>query len=219
MRAQSPSGPGDALKHADPPAIQGAKDELIPRNENVVTLIIPIQFLEAAKLVEDLRPLRLGLITSDERTNAILVTDTQANVRRVVQMVKELDTSGANISTITQPSAPDAGRPPVSAGASVDARTGSPGAEAQANQGAKAELIPRKQNVLTQMIPLRFSEAAKLANDLRPLLLDSTTITTDERTNVIILTGTQANIRQVVQTVKSLDTSPADQRPQKENSK
>ena len=43
--------------------------------------------------------------------------------------------------------------------------------------GSDPERIPRNDEVVTQILPLRFGEAAKLVENLRPLLPDSSTIT------------------------------------------
>ena len=92
----------NAQKRSDLPVIQGSNPDLIPRKEDIVTQILPVKYVEAAKLVENLRPLlsENATITANENSNAILFTDTQANIRRIAQIIRALDTSISSISTI-----------------------------------------------------------------------------------------------------------------------
>src|SRR5207302_6285990 len=65
----------------------------IPRNDEVVTQIIPVRFVEVGQLVKDLQPLVSTDVsmTANEAGNAIVITDTQANIRRVAEIIKDID--------------------------------------------------------------------------------------------------------------------------------
>lgn len=91
----------DAQKR-DLPVMTGADPEKIPRKDEMVTQILPLRYGEAAKLVENLRPLLAdtATISANEGANSILLTDTQTNVRRIAQIIKSIDDSVASISTI-----------------------------------------------------------------------------------------------------------------------
>ncbi len=91
----------DAEKR-DLPVVLGSDPSKIPRKDEVVTQILPLRFGEATKLVENLRPLLAenATISANEASNAIIMTDTQTNIRRIAQIVSALDTSVASISTI-----------------------------------------------------------------------------------------------------------------------
>ncbi|HEV7867617.1 MAG TPA: secretin N-terminal domain-containing protein [Chthoniobacteraceae bacterium] len=86
----------------DLPVETGSDPEKIPRKDSMVTQILPLRFGEAAKLVENIRPLlsESATISANESSNAILLTDTQTNVRRVAQIIQAVDTSVSAISTI-----------------------------------------------------------------------------------------------------------------------
>jgi len=86
----------------DLPVLTGSNPELIPRKDDMVTQILPLRFGEAAKLVENLQPLLAenATISANDASNAILLTDTQTNIRRVAQIIRALDTSVAGASTI-----------------------------------------------------------------------------------------------------------------------
>jgi len=67
----------------------------IPNNDEMVTQIIPIRFVEAGQLVTDLSP----FVSSDARIianqagNSIVITDTQANIRHLAQIIQAVDNS------------------------------------------------------------------------------------------------------------------------------
>ncbi|MEA3211990.1 MAG: ral secretion pathway protein [Chthoniobacter sp.] len=91
----------DAQK-LDLPVKMGSDPELIPRKDEMITQILPLRFGEAAKLVENLRPLlsENATISANDSSNSILMTDTQTNIRRIAQIIRAIDTSVASISTI-----------------------------------------------------------------------------------------------------------------------
>lgn len=92
----------DAQKR-DLPVGVGSQPELIPKKDAMVHQILPLRYGEAAKLVENLRPL-LGdnaIISANEGSNAIILTDTQTNIHRMAEIIHALDTSVSALSTIS----------------------------------------------------------------------------------------------------------------------
>jgi general secretion pathway protein D len=92
----------DGAQRRDLPVQTGSDPERIPRKDEMVTQILPLRFGEAAKLVENLRPLlpESATITANESSNSIIMTDTQTNIRRMAEIIRAIDTSVASISTI-----------------------------------------------------------------------------------------------------------------------
>ena len=92
----------DGAQKRDLPVHQGSDPELIPRKDEMVTQILPLRYGEAAKLVENLRPLLAdnATISANESSNSILLTDTQNNIHRIAQIIRAIDTSVASISTL-----------------------------------------------------------------------------------------------------------------------
>ncbi len=92
----------EGAQKRDLPVQTGSDPEKIPRNDGMVTQILPLRFGEAAKLVENLRPLLPdnATISANESSNSILMTDTQTNIRRMAEIIRAIDTSVASISTI-----------------------------------------------------------------------------------------------------------------------
>ncbi len=86
----------------DLPVRTGSDPELIPRKDEMVTQILPVRYGEAAKLVENLRPLlaETSTISANESSNSLILTDTQTNIRRIAEIIRAIDTSVAGISTL-----------------------------------------------------------------------------------------------------------------------
>ncbi len=90
----------DALR-ADIPVKMGADPEAIPRNDELVTQIIPVRFVEAQQLVKDLAPMiSVQRIVANEAGNSIAVTDTQANIRHLVEIIRAIDTSAEDVTEL-----------------------------------------------------------------------------------------------------------------------
>jgi general secretion pathway protein D len=91
----------DAL-HADIPVRVSDDPDTIPKNDEIVTLIIPVRFVEAEQLVKDLSPLvsSHATILANEAANSIVVTDTQANIRHLAEIVKAIDTSAEDVTEL-----------------------------------------------------------------------------------------------------------------------
>jgi len=77
-------------------------------------------------------------------------------------------------------------------------------------QEADPKKIPATDRIVTQIIPVRFVEAAQLIKDLQPLLSAQTSITANEAGNSLVLTDTQANIKKVAEVVRAIDMGAED---------
>jgi len=73
--------------------------------------------------------------------------------------------------------------------------------------GADPQEIPKKDVMVTQIIPIRFGNAGQLIDNISDLLPDYATISANDGSNAIILTDTQTNIRRIAEIVSALDTS------------
>jgi general secretion pathway protein D len=91
----------DAQKR-DLPVQIGSDPEKIPRKDEMVTQILPVRVGEAAKMIENLRPLLSdnASMTANEGSNSILLTDTLTNVNRVARIIHAIDNSVTSISTM-----------------------------------------------------------------------------------------------------------------------
>ena len=82
-------------KTRDIPVKSGNNPDLIPKNAEIVTQIIPIRFVEARQLVSDLTSFvsPQATVVANEAGNSIVITDTQANIRHLTEIIKAIDSS------------------------------------------------------------------------------------------------------------------------------
>jgi len=68
-----------------------------PAADEVVTQIVPLQFLDAAEAVSLLRPFvaQDGALSAHHDTNVLILTDTAANIRRLLDILKPVDVEDA----------------------------------------------------------------------------------------------------------------------------
>ena len=89
-------------KSANNPVRISNDPESIPDNDEMVTQIIPIRFVEAANLVTDLSPFVSSgaTIVANQAGNSIVITDTQANIRHLVEIIKAIDSSAEDVTEV-----------------------------------------------------------------------------------------------------------------------
>lgn len=92
----------EEAKKRNIPVKTGNVPEKIPSNDELVTQIIPVKYVNATKLVDDLKQLlpTYAILTANESSNALVLTDIQTNIRRVTEIIQALDTSISTISGI-----------------------------------------------------------------------------------------------------------------------
>ncbi|MBI4325998.1 MAG: hypothetical protein HY674_12125 [Chloroflexi bacterium] len=92
----------DEAKKRDIPVKSGADPLAIPKNDEMVTQVVPVRYANAVQMTKDLQPLlpTYANLSANESGNALVITDTQADIRRMVEIVKALDTSISSISAI-----------------------------------------------------------------------------------------------------------------------
>src|ERR1051326_4183795 len=75
------------------PVISGSDPDKIPITDKIVTQIMPVRFVEAAQLLKDLQPLVSiqTTMTANEAGNSIVMTDTQANIHKVAEIIHDID--------------------------------------------------------------------------------------------------------------------------------
>lgn len=70
--------------------------------------------------------------------------------------------------------------------------------------------IPKTDEMVTQIMPVRYIEVGQLVKDLQPLVSTATTMTANEAGNSIIMTDTRANINRVAQIIRAIDQGAED---------
>jgi len=94
--------PRDEIKIAGIPVMAGADPDKIPITDRIVTQIMPVRFVEASQLLKDLQPLVSiqTTMTANEAGNEILMTDTQANIHKVAEIIHAIDAGAEDFSML-----------------------------------------------------------------------------------------------------------------------
>ena len=92
----------DEAKTKNIPVKQGSDPDGIPNNDEIVTQIIPVRFVEVAQLIKDLQPLvaTATTMTANEAGNSIVITDTQANIHRVAEIIQAIDQGAEDMTEV-----------------------------------------------------------------------------------------------------------------------
>jgi len=88
----------DSAKRLNIPVRTGSDPSKIAMTDELITQVISLRYADATQLKTDLQPLinTEADFASNASSNALVITDTSANVRRVVEIVAALDTSVAD---------------------------------------------------------------------------------------------------------------------------
>ncbi|MGA2502181.1 MAG: secretin N-terminal domain-containing protein, partial [Tepidisphaeraceae bacterium] len=83
----------DKARKANIPVRKGSDPKEIAETDELITQVIPLAYVDATQLKADLAPLvnPEADFTANASSNALIMTDTSANIRRVVEIVNELD--------------------------------------------------------------------------------------------------------------------------------
>jgi general secretion pathway protein D len=72
---------------------------------------------------------------------------------------------------------------------------------------ADPEFIPKTDQVVTQIIPVKFIDASQLSRDLQQLIVSPSSLVANQGGNSLIITDTQSHVRRVAEIVKALDNA------------
>ncbi|HWE01356.1 MAG TPA: secretin N-terminal domain-containing protein [Tepidisphaeraceae bacterium] len=85
--------PREKAKKGSVPVHVGSDPAAIAASDDMITQVIPLANVDALKLRQDLTPLIASDadVTANEASNSIVITDSSANIRRLVQIINALD--------------------------------------------------------------------------------------------------------------------------------
>jgi type II secretory pathway component GspD/PulD (secretin) len=82
-------------------------------------------------------------------------------------------------------------------------------ADLEVAAGNNPEAVAKSDEVITQVIPVHYANAAQLANNLPLLLPSSASLSANESANSLVLVASKTAIKRMLRIVKALDTSMA----------
>jgi type II secretory pathway component GspD/PulD (secretin) len=92
----------DEAKKRDIPVKKGGEAKDIPKNEEMVTQIIPVKHANVTMLIANLQPLigTYATMSPNDSANSLIMTATQADIRRITEIINALDESISNTSSL-----------------------------------------------------------------------------------------------------------------------
>lgn len=89
-------------RHRNIPVFSGRDPAALAPSDRVITHVIPLRFVNAVQLRRDLEPLLSphASLTANAASNALIITDNQASIRRLMEVVLALDTAVSVVSEI-----------------------------------------------------------------------------------------------------------------------
>jgi len=84
------------------PVLSGRDPDAIVASDDIVTYVIPVKYVTARALRDNLQSLvpETAVLQANEDGNALLITDTMANIKRLMKIVVALDTHMASVAEI-----------------------------------------------------------------------------------------------------------------------
>lgn len=79
------------------PVKVGNDPSAVPDNDEIVTQIIPIRYVDATQLISDLSSFvsPQATVVANQAGNSIVITDTQENIRHIMEIIRAIDSSAA----------------------------------------------------------------------------------------------------------------------------
>lgn len=84
------------------PIVSSENWEDIPQTDTIATYIVPVLYISATDLITSLGPLVPATmqISANQNSNSLIITDTQASIRRIAHITSLLDSSVSSVSTL-----------------------------------------------------------------------------------------------------------------------
>ena len=183
------------------PVRTGNDPKLIEPSDEVVTQVIPIRYIDAIQLKKDFAPMipSYADLSANAGSNTLILTDTSANIRRIVEIIAALDTQSTTLAEVKVFQLK------------------------YANATSAARLITEtfkedEQKQQPNLPPWQRGQAAFMAQqqagdqkDLQGQRVRKVTASADDRTNCVVVSGSPETMKSVSQVIKELDSNPAEE--------
>ncbi|UCF17122.1 MAG: hypothetical protein JSW59_06605 [Phycisphaerales bacterium] len=92
----------EKAKQESGPVLSGRNPDAVVANDDIVTYVIPVKYVTARELRDNLQTLvpEHAVLQANEDGNALIITDTTANIKRLMKIVVALDTHMASVAEI-----------------------------------------------------------------------------------------------------------------------
>ncbi len=186
----------------DLPVISGSDPAAVPRSGEMVTQIVPVRHTNAAKLIDTLKPLMPTgtVITANEDSNSLVITDTQTSINRIMQIIQALDTAVSSILDIAViPLRYADAQETADVINKVYETPTQRNAAAQSANNRRASMIARFRGGDMPEADANTNEVKQTSSYIRAVA--------DQRGNAVVVTAPAESIPQIRQLVLQLDTA------------
>lgn len=190
------------------PVRTGSDPEQVTAGDDMVTHIIPIRYANAMNLREDLSGLlpEYAILTANEASNSLIVTDTTSGIRRLMEIVRAVDTQMSAIADVK-----------VFRLVYADAETTANLINTVFNQDQASSRRNNDSNPFSRMMGFRGGPGGR--GDRNQQNSDSSggpnlrvIASADERTNAVVVSGPGDILEVIARVVKELDSNPDEER-------
>lgn len=190
------------------PVRTGSDPEQVTAGDDMVTHIIPIRYANAMNLSEDLSGLlpEYAILTANEASNSLIVTDTTSGIRRLMEIVRAVDTQMSAIADVK-----------VFRLVYADAETTANLINTVFNQEQASSSRNNDSNPFSRMMGFRGGPGGR--GDRNQQNSDSSggpnlrvIASADERTNAVVVSGPGDILEVIARVVKELDSNPDEER-------
>ena len=177
--------------------LQGRPLEEIPDTAEIIHWIEPLRYVDAGRLARDLAKLMpsYGNLAANSDSNTLIITDTAANVKRLLTIIKAIDNPQVTTATVRVFPLKNADAPSL-----VDPLTRLFAPPQEAQRSVQARLARFR-----VMMARGRGEAPGGAGVGEPSARQQVRIVADERTNTLIVSGSPEVLQVVEQLITQLD--------------
>ena len=186
-------------KKANIPVRSGAEPSRITPSDQLITQVIPLRSVDATKLKDSLKTLipEYATLSADASSNALILTDTEANVRRIVEIVSALDATKSTVNEVKVFNLKYANA--TSAAKLI-------------NEIFDAEKQQSSRSPFTRFRAMfgRRGGRARAGEQTEQYEQQRTIAAADERTNTVVVSGPSGTLEVVAGVIRELDSNPQD---------
>lgn len=195
----------DKARHANIPVRNGSDPEQIAITDELITQVIPLRYASATQLKQDLTPLISpdADFTANQSSNALVITDTSANIRRVVEIVQALDTHLADASDVK------VFQLKYAVASTTAKMVNDLFKDGAGTSGGAASTAGGRGGAGGRTPPWMQQQPQQQQASSAGLSVSKVNATSDDRTNTVVVTGPTDTLLVVARVIKELDANPA----------
>lgn len=191
--------PTEESKQTNVPTRIGNGYEDLPDNEQIITQVVPLKHTDATKIRADLKALvgKNGEILDNAESNSVIITDTSANVKRLLQIIQFLDKDSPRQAQIRVYNLDYAKAKDMAALISQLPKSSAQAPSGEPQQAGMTTTYPAVQPAQPPASIKALTGSLEISGDL--------TVLADERSNSLVIATAPQNFAPIEKLIESLD--------------